>query len=142
MDALPKPFLLPVIFSENRRVVERRGPIRMALRMLRGRVVYWEGIAATVRVATFGLLIGPDGYYIRSHMSETPGFLDAGAARARCAISSPRNGTGSARVSGMSLSYNLGVAVFGGFAPSIAQTLIDVTGGSKLAPSYYMIARF
>jgi hypothetical protein len=43
------------------------------------------------------------------------------------------------RVSGMSLSYNVGVAVFGGFAPSIAQTLIDVTG-SKLAPSYYMIA--
>ena len=43
------------------------------------------------------------------------------------------------RVSGMSLSYNIGVAVFGGFAPSIAQTLVDVTG-SKLAPSYYMIA--
>jgi MFS transporter, MHS family, proline/betaine transporter len=43
------------------------------------------------------------------------------------------------RVSGMSLSYNIGVAVFGGFAPSIAQTLIDLTG-SKLAPSYYMIA--
>ena len=43
------------------------------------------------------------------------------------------------RVSGMSLAYNIGVAVFGGFAPSIAQTLVDVTG-SKLAPSYYMIA--
>ena len=42
------------------------------------------------------------------------------------------------RVSGMSLSYNVGVAIFGGFAPLIAQTLIDVTG-SKLAPSYYMI---
>jgi len=40
------------------------------------------------------------------------------------------------RVSGMSLAYNIGVAVFGGFAPSIAQTLVDVTG-SKLAPSYY-----
>lgn len=43
------------------------------------------------------------------------------------------------RVSGMSLSYNIGVAVFGGFAPSIAQSLVDVTG-SKLSPSYYMIA--
>ena len=43
------------------------------------------------------------------------------------------------RVSGMSLSYNIGVAVFGGFAPSIAQSLIAITG-SKLAPSYYMIA--
>ncbi len=42
------------------------------------------------------------------------------------------------RVSGMSLSYNIGVAVFGGFAPSIAQSLIAVTG-SKFAPSYYMI---
>ena len=42
------------------------------------------------------------------------------------------------RVSGMSLSYNAGVALFGGFAPLIAQTLIDVTG-SKLAPSYYMM---
>jgi MFS transporter, MHS family, proline/betaine transporter len=42
------------------------------------------------------------------------------------------------RVSGMSLSYNIGVAVFGGFAPWIAQSLVDVTG-SKLSPSYYMI---
>jgi MFS transporter, MHS family, proline/betaine transporter len=30
----------------------------------------------------FGLLIGPVGYYIRSHLSETPEFLDAGASRA------------------------------------------------------------
>ncbi len=45
----------------------------------------------------------------------------------------------STRVSGMSLSYNIGVPIFGGFAPFIAQSLIDVTG-SKLAPSYYMIA--
>jgi len=31
------------------------------------------------------------------------------------------------------------VAVFGGFAPFFAQSLIDLTG-SKLAPSYYVIA--
>jgi MHS family proline/betaine transporter-like MFS transporter len=43
------------------------------------------------------------------------------------------------RVSGMSLSYNIAVAVFGGFAPFFAQSLIDITG-SKLAPSYYVIA--
>ncbi len=43
------------------------------------------------------------------------------------------------RVSGLSLSYNIGVAVFGGFAPTIAQSLVDVTG-SKLSPSYYMMA--
>lgn len=45
----------------------------------------------------------------------------------------------STRVSGMSLSYNIGVAAFGGFAPFFAQSLIDTTG-SKLAPSYYVIA--
>lgn len=43
------------------------------------------------------------------------------------------------RVSGMSLSYNIGVPIFGGFAPLIAQSLIEITG-TKLAPSYYMIA--
>jgi MFS transporter, MHS family, proline/betaine transporter len=44
----------------------------------------------------------------------------------------------STRVSGMSLSYNIAVAVFGGFAPFFAQSLIDITG-SKLAPSYYVV---
>ena len=43
------------------------------------------------------------------------------------------------RVTGMSLAYNIAVPIFGGFAPFFAQSLIDVTG-SKLAPSYYMIA--
>jgi MFS transporter, MHS family, proline/betaine transporter len=43
------------------------------------------------------------------------------------------------RVSGMSLAYNIGVPIFGGFAPLAAQSLIDLTG-SKLAPSYYMMA--
>ncbi len=43
------------------------------------------------------------------------------------------------RVTGMSLSYNIGVPVFGGFAPFTVQWLIGVTG-SKLAPSYYLIA--
>ncbi len=36
------------------------------------------------------------------------------------------------RVSGMSLSYNISVPIFGGFAPFFAQSLIDMTG-SKLA---------
>ena len=45
----------------------------------------------------------------------------------------------STRVSGMSLSYNIGVPIFGGFAPFFAQSLIDLTG-NKLSPSYYMIA--
>jgi len=42
------------------------------------------------------------------------------------------------RVTGMSLSYNLGVTIFGGFAPVIATGLISLTG-SHLAPSYYLI---
>ena len=42
------------------------------------------------------------------------------------------------RVSGLSLSYNVGVTIFGGFAPFFAQSLIDLTG-SKLAPSFYII---
>jgi MHS family proline/betaine transporter-like MFS transporter len=43
------------------------------------------------------------------------------------------------RVSVMSLSYNISVPIFGGFAPFFAQSLIDMTG-TKLAPSYYMMA--
>jgi MFS transporter, MHS family, proline/betaine transporter len=43
------------------------------------------------------------------------------------------------RVTGMSLSYNISVPIFGGFAPVIAQSLVSLTG-SKLAPSYYMMA--
>jgi MHS family proline/betaine transporter-like MFS transporter len=38
-----------------------------------------------------------------------------------------------------SLSYNVWVPIFGGFAPFVAQSLIGLTR-SKLAPSYYMIA--
>ena len=43
------------------------------------------------------------------------------------------------RVTGMSLAYNISVPIFGGFAPFFAQSLIGLTG-SKLAPSYYMMA--
>lgn len=42
------------------------------------------------------------------------------------------------RVTGMSLSYNLSVTIFGGFAPVIATGLIASTG-SQLAPSFYLI---
>jgi MHS family proline/betaine transporter-like MFS transporter len=43
------------------------------------------------------------------------------------------------RVSGLSLSYNIAVTIFGGFAPFFAESLINLTG-SKLAPSYYIMA--
>lgn len=45
----------------------------------------------------------------------------------------------STRSTGIALSYNISVPVFGGFAPFIAAWLVAVTG-SSLAPSYYLIA--
>jgi len=42
------------------------------------------------------------------------------------------------RATGMSLSYNIGVTFFGGFAPFIATSLISLTG-SNAAPSYYLM---
>lgn len=42
------------------------------------------------------------------------------------------------RASGMALSYNVSVTVFGGFAPMICTSLIKFTN-SSLAPSYYLI---
>jgi len=41
------------------------------------------------------------------------------------------------RVTGLSLSYNIAVPIFGGFAPFFAASLIALTG-SNLAPSYYV----
>jgi MHS family proline/betaine transporter-like MFS transporter len=41
------------------------------------------------------------------------------------------------RSTGMSLSYNIAVPVFGGFAPFIVTWLIDLTGDSR-APAYYL----
>ena len=45
----------------------------------------------------------------------------------------------STRSSGVAISYNVGVPIFGGFAPLIAAWLIRATG-SPLAPSFYLIA--
>ncbi|MEJ5178685.1 MFS transporter [Erwinia sp. MYb416] len=44
----------------------------------------------------------------------------------------------STRASGMAISYNVAVTVFGGFAPLICTLLISMTG-SSLAPSYYLM---
>lgn len=43
------------------------------------------------------------------------------------------------RASGMAISYNVAVTVFGGFAPLICTLLIDWTG-TRLAPGYYLMA--
>lgn len=44
------------------------------------------------------------------------------------------------RYTALSIGYNVAVAVFGGFAPYIATWLIGITGGNKLAPTFYVIA--
>lgn len=43
------------------------------------------------------------------------------------------------RATGMSIAYNLGVGIFGGFSPLIVAWLIAATG-DKLAPCYYVMA--
>jgi MHS family proline/betaine transporter-like MFS transporter len=43
------------------------------------------------------------------------------------------------RSTGMAIAYNLGVSLFGGFAPLTVTWLIAETG-SKLMPAYYIIA--
>jgi MHS family proline/betaine transporter-like MFS transporter len=43
------------------------------------------------------------------------------------------------RSTGLALSYNLSVTLFGGFAPLIATSLIAASG-DKLAPSYYVVS--
>ena len=43
------------------------------------------------------------------------------------------------RATGMTVSYNVGVSLFGGFAPLIV-TWIIATTGSALAPAYYDMA--
>ncbi|MCX4165669.1 MULTISPECIES: MFS transporter [Paraburkholderia] len=43
------------------------------------------------------------------------------------------------RSTGLSIGYSIGVTIFGGFAPTIVETFIHLTG-DKLAPSYYVLA--
>ncbi|MGH3098927.1 MAG: MFS transporter [Streptosporangiales bacterium] len=44
------------------------------------------------------------------------------------------------RYSALSIPYNIATAAFGGFAPFIATLLISVSGGQRLAPTFYVIA--
>jgi MHS family proline/betaine transporter-like MFS transporter len=43
------------------------------------------------------------------------------------------------RCTGLALSYNISAPIFGGFAPLISASLIELTG-NKLAPSFYLMA--
>ncbi|MGF6775722.1 MFS transporter [Paraburkholderia sp. GAS334] len=42
------------------------------------------------------------------------------------------------RSTGLSIGYSIGVTIFGGFAPTVVETFIHLTG-DKLAPSYYVL---
>ncbi|CAE6796630.1 hypothetical protein R69658_04765 [Paraburkholderia aspalathi] len=42
------------------------------------------------------------------------------------------------RATGLAVSYNIGVTVFGGFAPFVITWLIDASG-NKLAPGFYLM---
>jgi len=44
------------------------------------------------------------------------------------------------RYTGLSVSYNLSMALFGGTAPLVSTWLIKVSGGNVLMPAYYLIA--
>ncbi|MEV0734792.1 hypothetical protein AB0I51_02245 [Streptomyces sp. NPDC050549] len=44
-----------------------------------------------------------------------------------------------ARATGLSFSFNMTVALFGGFTPTIAAALIEATG-SPVSPGYYLPA--
>ena len=43
------------------------------------------------------------------------------------------------RYTGVSITYNLGMALFGGSTPVICTWLIQVTGGNIWAPVYYLV---
>jgi len=44
------------------------------------------------------------------------------------------------RYAGLSVSYNISLAIFGGTTPVICTWLIKVTGGNVWMPVYYLIA--
>lgn len=51
----------------------------------------------------------------------------------------PEQFTSVGRFSGMAIGYNAAIAIFGGFSPTVAAWLSDVSGDS-LAPAYYAVA--
>lgn len=46
------------------------------------------------------------------------------------------------RYTGLSVSYNMSMALFGGTAPVICTWLVKVSGGNVWMPAYYLIATF
>ncbi|HEY2608356.1 MAG TPA: MFS transporter, partial [Paraburkholderia sp.] len=92
-----------------------------------------------------GLLIYPMFAWLQSH--PTIGWLmllQATAGIFKAAYSGPMPALMSeifpthVRSTGLSIGYSIGVTIFGGFAPTIVETFIHLTG-DKLAPSYYVL---
>jgi MHS family proline/betaine transporter-like MFS transporter len=46
----------------------------------------------------------------------------------------------SVRYTGLSVSYNISMALFGGTTPLISTWLVKLSGGDIMAPAYYLIA--
>ena len=92
-----------------------------------------------------GLAIYPMFAWLQSHPTlASLMLLQAGAGILKAAYSGPMPALMSeifptrVRSTGLSIGYALGVTIFGGFAPTIVEAFIHLTG-DKLAPSYYVL---
>jgi MHS family proline/betaine transporter-like MFS transporter len=92
-----------------------------------------------------GFAIYPMFAWLQSHPTlASLMFLQAGAGILKAAYSGPMPALMSeifptrVRSTGLSIGYALGVTLFGGFAPTIVEAFIHLTG-DKLAPSYYVL---
>jgi MHS family proline/betaine transporter-like MFS transporter len=92
-----------------------------------------------------GLLIYPMFALLQSHptvgwlllLQGTAGVLKAAYSGPMPALMSEIFPT-QVRSTGLSIAYSIGVTIFGGFAPTIVESFIHLTG-DKLAPAYYVL---
>ena len=107
-------------------------------RVGRVRLMMWAGSVFTLTIyAVFKVLGEHSGLVALMATMAWVGLLKAvyfGALPALMAETFPIE----TRATGMAISYNIGVTIFGGFAPLIVASLIQATG-SKLAPAYYLM---
>lgn len=107
-------------------------------RVGRVRLMAWAGIVFTLTIyPVFAILGEHAGLGALMATMAWVGLLKAvyfGALPALMAETFPIE----TRATGMAISYNIGVTIFGGFAPLIVASLIQATG-SKLAPAYYLM---
>jgi MFS transporter, MHS family, proline/betaine transporter len=107
-------------------------------RVGRVRMMSWAGIVFTLTIYPVFKALGEHaGLAALMAMMAWVGLLKAvyfGALPALMAETFPVE----TRATGMAISYNIGVTIFGGFAPLIVASLIQATG-SKLAPAFYLM---